>query len=75
MRTLTALLAALILSGCASTPRPPNTYGGALPELYRAGTPTTEPYPAYYHRVSHSCTSTPIYDQFGYYVRTDVRCW
>lgn len=63
----------LLASGCAT--KPVNDYGGALPEMYRAGTPLVEPYPNYYHRVSHTCTSTPIYDSYGYYVRADVRCW
>lgn len=65
-----------LLVGCASTPQQKiNDYGGALPELYRSGTPNVEPMPNYYHRISHTCSSTPIFDIYGYYVRTDVRCW
>jgi hypothetical protein len=67
-------LIAVASIGCASQPKTVD-YGGALPELYRAGTPQVEPYPNYYHRISHTCVSTPIYDLYGYYTRTDVRCW
>lgn len=63
-----------VLTGCAAQPVK-HTYGGALTELYRAGTPNIEAYPNYTHRVSHNCVSQPIYDNYGYYVRTDVRCW
>lgn len=69
------LVLTLALIGCSTPQKPTLTYQGALPELYRAGTPSVEPYPNYMHRISHSCTSMPIYDLDGYYVRTDVRCW
>lgn len=65
----------LSLIGCATPKKEIINYEGALPELYRAGTPSIEPYPNYTHRISHTCTSSPIYDLYGYYVRTDVRCW
>ena len=67
------LLISLVLVGCSSTPKAP-TYDGALAEVLRAGVPQTEIYPDYYSRVSHTCTSTPIYDIDGYYVRHDIRC-
>lgn len=68
------LIVSMALIGCQTQPKQALDYGGALPELYRADTPQAEPYPNYYHAVSHTCTSTPIYDAYGYYVRTDVRC-
>jgi hypothetical protein len=75
MKKLIIILIVLFLAACATTEKPVNTYQGTLPELYRAGTPNVaEPVPNYYHRVSHTCTSTPIYDMDGYYIRTDVRC-
>lgn len=73
-RIFLLILLLTLASACATKPQV-NDYGGSLPEVYRAGTPLVEPYPNYYHRISHTCTSTPIYDLYGYYVRTDVRCW
>ncbi len=64
----------VFLGGCASAPKP-QMYGGALQELMRSGVPQVELYPEYYHRVAHTCTSTPIYSLSGEYVRTDVRCF
>lgn len=69
-----------LLGGCATAPqaRVP-TYGGALPELMRAGEPETEPqvepFPTAYNAISHTCISTPIFDMNGRYVRTSVQCW
>lgn len=75
MKKLFFVIIAGTLIGCQAKEKKTLDYGGALPEIYRAGTPLVEPYPNYYHRISHSCVSTPIYDLYGYYVRTDVRCW
>lgn len=31
--------------------------------------------PNEYDLVSHTCTSTPIFDIYGRYVKTSVKCW
>ncbi len=35
--------------------------------------PVTGPHPA--QLVEHVCNSTPIYDVYGNFVRTSVKCW
>jgi hypothetical protein len=68
------LILLLTLTACASEPKKIN-YEGSLAELMRAGVPQENDYPEYYHRVGHTCTSQPIYNMNGDYVRTDVRCF
>ena len=48
--------------------------GGALKGLEQADSADLG-IPQQYDLVSHTCTSTPIFDIWGRYVRTDVRCW
>ena len=72
------------LTGCASPApvHPPYTYNGALSELHRAGNPNTRPaVPAYSddlrtpNRVtSRVCSSMPIFNSYGEFVRYSVRC-
>ena len=70
--------------GC-STPQKPKGFelppalretfrGGALKGLEEADSPELG-MPNPYDRVSHVCTSTPIYNLWGQFVRTDVRCF
>jgi hypothetical protein len=72
MKLISLILISLAI-GCSSKPKVPD-YDGALRELMRNGVPQSEMYPDYYSRTSHTCTSTPIYDLEGYYVRHDIRC-
>jgi hypothetical protein len=68
------LLVSMFLIGCQTYQPRPHTYGGALREVNRGGLP--EQYqPSNYDLVSHVCTSTPIFDLQGNFVRKDVRCW
>ena len=68
-----AVYAVLACMGCSTAQRP-NNYGGALPELMRNGVPQLVHAESPYDRVSHTCTSTPIFDLNGAYAYTDVRC-
>lgn len=82
MRTL--ILITVILTGCAATQKTyhPYTYNGALSELHRNGNPDTRPVvPAYSsdletpnRLVSRTCTSTPIFNIYGQFVRYHVEC-
>lgn len=79
-----ALFAFVILSGCATQP-PPRVIvpAPALREVFRGGEiqgleNNAGHYmgaPGDYDQVQHVCTSTPIYDAWGRYVRTSVNCW
>lgn len=76
--------AALNLTGCVTQQR---ARGYELPpvlsEVFRGGQlkglETNDGavlgMPGDYDRVQHVCTSTPMYDLYGRYYRTDVRCW
>ena len=72
MKTIYLLL--ILIVGCSSQPKQPE-YGGAMAEIMRSGVPQMEAYPDYYSQIQHTCTSTPIWDMEGQYVRTDVRCY
>lgn len=84
-----ALLWSLILAssvsaslGCASKPRV-IVPAPALREVFRGGSiqglEDNEGHflgaPNEYDLVSHTCTSTPIFDFLGRYVKTSVKCW
>lgn len=87
MKRLILLIGGLaLLQACASTPPPPNepyTYNGALSELHRQGNPSTRPTQPVYSQdqetpdrlVSRVCTSTPIFDTWGRFVRYHVECY
>lgn len=82
MKILAILMLLVLNVACSSQERkyesPP-----ALAELVRRShlndlTNATDPAigePSYQQRVSMTCTQTPIYDMWGYFVRTDVICW
>lgn len=83
---LLILTLSLFAVACSSTPVQPQRgfeLPPALSEVYRGGTLTPMQQadspvlgmPNQYDRVEHVCTSGPIYDVYGRYVRTDVRCW
>lgn len=77
---------ALALSACASTP-PPKPQGFILPpalsETFRGGALKGLEHadqadlgiPNQYDLTTHVCQSAPIFDIWGRFVRTDVRCW
>lgn len=78
------LLALTILQGCATQPK--NNVivpAPALREVFRGGEiqgleDNSGHYmgrPSDYDLVEHVCTSMPIYDSYGRYVRTSVKCW
>jgi len=69
----TAVYMALACIGCSSAPKTP-AYGGAYAEIMRNGTPQLELFPGPYDRVSHTCSSFPIYSLYGEYVRTEIKC-
>jgi len=48
--------------------------GGELKGLEKADTPELG-MPNQYDRVTHVCTSTPVYNLYGQFVRTSVKCW
>lgn len=79
-----ALVGILLLTGCASQPK--NNVivpAPALREVFRGGEiqgleDNSGHYmgrPSDYDLVEHVCTSMPIYDSRGVYVRTSVKCW
>jgi hypothetical protein len=79
-----SILFATASLGCASIPpRRGFELPVALSEVYRNGAlkplqvadspDLGMPIPT--DRISHTCTSTPIYNLSGYYLRTDVRCY
>ena len=86
MKAFTIIAMFLALSSCASKPPPPQK-GFELPialsEVFRGGVlkglqeadSAQLGMPSQYDLVEHTCTSGPIYDLWGRYVRTDVRCW
>lgn len=85
MRAFIAL-SFLVLSACSSKPVPPPRgfqLPVALSEVFRGGAlkglegaeGSDLGMPSQYDLVEHVCTSGPIYDIYGRYVRTDVRCW
>lgn len=75
----------ILLSGCATQPPAQNVLypAPALREVFRGGAiqgleDNTGQYlgmPNQYDMVPHVCSSTPIYDMYGRYVKTSVRCW
>lgn len=87
MRTLQffTILYAFFSIGCASDPVKPKGFElpPALSEVYRGGTlaPMQQAdsadlgMPNQYDLVDHTCSSRPMYDIYGRYTRTDVRCW
>ena len=84
MRLLILTILAGGLIGCAS--EPPKPQGFALPpalrEVFRGGQlkgleSATSPdlgMPNEFDMVSHTCTSTPVFNFIGQYWYTDVRC-
>ncbi len=79
---LGALAMAFGLNACSSKPvimQP----APALREIFRGGEiqgleDNSSQYtgmPNAYDQVEHVCTSQPIYDMYGRYVRTSVKCW
>ena len=78
------VLIPVFLVGCASQPKPTVIVPApALREIFRGGAiqgleDNTGQYlgmPNQYDMVEHVCTSTPIYDMNGHYVKTSVKCW
>ena len=83
-RLILVLILGLTTTACSTPPKPKGfELPPALSEVYRGGAlkPLQEAdsavlgMPNQYDLVSHVCTSAPIYDMWGRYVRTDVRCW
>lgn len=77
------LLVGLLVQGCASSPTQEIIVPApALSEVFRGGTikglENNEGqylgHPGSYDLVQHTCTSTPIFDMYGRYLRTSVRC-
>lgn len=81
---LLLLIALLNTIACASKP-PINVIvpAPALREVFRGGAiqgleDNNQHYtgaPGQYDLVEHTCTSTPIFNLQGQYVRTSVKCW
>lgn len=77
------LLCLLLLSACASQQPRVIVPAPALREVFRGGSiqgleDNSGHYmgrPNDYDLVEHACSSGPIYDSSGRYVRTDVRCY
>lgn len=78
------ILAVIFVSGCASEPKPKGfILPPALSETLRNGElkgleESDSPFigmPNQYNRVSHVCVSEPLYDLYGNYIRTAVRCF
>jgi hypothetical protein len=77
----------LLLTGCATQPtmqpRPIIQPAPALREVFRGGalqglednTGHFMGMPNQYDMVEHVCTSRPIYDFQGRYIKTSVKCW
>ena len=82
LQRLALTFLALNLAACASQPKRGFELPVALSEVYRGGQLKGLEYadgpdlgmPNQYDRVSHTCTSTPIYTLEGYYSRTVVHC-
>lgn len=84
MKYLLIALLALPVIGCSTAPKPKGFElpvamreifrGGELKGLEQANSPDLG-MPSQYDRVSHVCTSEPIFDMDGVYVRTSVKCW
>lgn len=84
MKRLIFILTALTLTACASKPKAEGfVLPVALSETFRGGSLKGLEHadsaelgmPNQYDRVEHTCTSMPVYDIYGRYTRTDVRCW
>lgn len=79
---LLVILTPVLNVACASKPKgfemPPalaETFrGGELKGLEKADSPELG-MPNQYDRVTHTCTSTPVYNLYGQYVRTSTKCW
>lgn len=82
MKVLILFTALIFINvGCSSTPvHKPYNYGYALSELHRAGNPNSPPTQAvgqgYSSHVmaSQTCTSYPIFNFYGEFVRYHVEC-
>lgn len=86
MRFFLLCMLLVVNAACSSKPPPPQKgfelpialsevfRGGALKGLQEADSAQLG-MPSQYDLVEHTCTSGPIYDVWGRYVRTDVRCW
>ena len=73
-RLLLGALLVVGMIGCASPRRYVEPYGGALEATLGGGIPRIESSTNEYYMVSHTCVSSPIFDIYGDYVRTEVRC-
>lgn len=78
------LISLLGLTACATQPQPRIIVPApALREVFRGGAiqgleDNSGQYmgnPGEYDLNPHVCSSTPIFDMNGYYVRTSVKCW
>lgn len=77
------VLTLALASGCAHDPPKGFILPPALSEVFRGGqmkgledaTSADLGIPNQYDRVSHVCTSQPIFDLNGYYVKTSVVCY
>jgi len=83
MKRILCLLACAF-TACASPQRPRGyELPPALSEVFRGGQlkgleqndAQNLGMPGEYDRLQHVCVSTPMYDLYGRYYRTDVRCW
>jgi len=68
------LLISMFLVGCQTTKPRPHTYGGALKEVTREGSPE-EFQPEKYEIGTHVCVSKPIFDLDGNFIKKSIRCW
>lgn len=85
MKNIIWFLFPILLSACGTKPKVVHTYNlpPALSEVFRNGElaglesrdAKTLGMPNPNDLVSHTCTSTPIFDIWGRFIRTDVRCW
>lgn len=85
LKLITILGLSLLLNACATkiVQKPGFELPPALSESFRGGALKGLEHadsadlgmPSQYDLVSHVCTTEPIFDVWGRYVRTDVRCW
>jgi len=80
IKILLIIIALMLWTGCCTHPKPvpqkePLKYGLSLEEVLRSGKPQNDPYPGYHNKFDYTCHSRAIFNLYGEYEGTDVRCY